>query len=482
MKWLPAAVLLVTAVHFVNLLPTSLNFGRFAFGDCGWPLTVDAMLDDGLAPVTDFAYFYGLFTLVIDRVLFACLGRSPEVVVVLYGVCTLAVAIGAVRVMASLKLHPLPALYPVVCAALFTVPRGFPSPAHALEAALLMNALADHAAGKLRRALALTVVAVFVKPALGYFYGLILLVLIFTKRSEGASRWHALLPATGVGVAVLLVLVATFGWHAVWRTQIPTSGMRVYGDSGHGFFFGTGQLFWWPEWPHWHYYLDGVPGVWLASSAVLLATAARLVRRWREPLAGFVTTCAVLHLVFVSLLFGNRWSWIYYPYILFVGTAAALTACPPRWRIVFTLALIVLAVFGQRKWLWLDDYPKWEQTRPSPETGGLYATPDEIAEWGEVRRLAATSRVLVLTPMGCSQLLAPEVAGPRWWCLMRQIMTDRERARVLDSINTADWVFSPNWHDNDVMRWPEFAEALRPFDPEHPVRETPLGKLYERRR
>ncbi len=481
MKWLQAAVLVVAAAHFVNLWPTTLSFARFAFGDCGWPLSVDLLLDEGQTPVTDFAYFYGLFTLLVDRAAFAIFGRTPETVVGLYGVCALAVAIGAMRVMATAKLRPLPALYLVACAALIAIPRGFPSPAHALEAALLMNAIADHAAGRLSRALVLVVIAVFVKPSLGYVYGLILLALILSGWPGGESRWRRLLPATGIGVAMLVALIAVFGWNAVVHTQIPVGGMKVYGDGGVGFFFGAGRLFWLPEKPYFRYYWESVAGIWLSSSVVLLGSAIWLLRRFREPAANVVLTCTVLHLVFVCLLFGNQWSWIYYSYILFVGTAVSLNTMPCWPRNLLAIALIVHAILGQAKWLWISDASEWSKMQRSPETAGLYAAPEDAAEWAELRELGKSARVLVLTPMGCSHLLAPELDGQRWWCLIRKIMTPAEQEQVRRQITAAEWIVSPSWHDNDILRWTEFAEVVRPFDPEHPVRETRFYRLYHRR-
>lgn len=479
MRWFQAAVLIVTAAHFVNLLPTSLNFERFAFGDCGWPLTVDALLDRGLTPTADFAYFYGLLTLLVDRAAFTVFGRTPETVVGLYGVCALVIALGAARTMRTAKLRPLPALFLVACSALLTIPRGFPSPAHALEAALLMTAVTEHAAGRPGRALVPVVVAVFVKPSLGYVYGLILVGLILSGWPGGAARWKRLLPAAGMGLALLAALVAAFGRGPVVRTQIPVGGMTVYSDGGVGFFFGAGRLFWLPEEPTATYYLGGVPGIWLLSSVVLLVSAVRVLPRFREPAANVTIACAALHLAFVVLLFGNRWSWIYYPYLLFVGTAIGLNQWPPLAGGWLAAGLTVAAGFGQAGWLWYGDAKAWAETRPSPETAGLYATPDGAAAWGEVRELGKTGRVLVLTPMGCPQLLAPELDGPTWWCLIRSIMTPAERERVLKQVAAAEWIVSPNWHDNELMRWPELADALRPFQPE---RETSLYQLYRRRR
>jgi len=251
--------------------------------DCGWPLAVDALMtDEGRKPVVDFSYFYGLLTLLIDRAAFAIFGRTPQTVVGLYGVCALAIAIGAVRTMAAMKLRVLPSLYLVVCAALVTIPRGFPSPAHALEAAFLMNALADHAAGRLGRALALVVLAVFVKPSLGYVYGLMLVVLILTGWPSGASRWRRLLPATGVGAILTLGLTALL--RLAFGDPDPAS-LRRHGGLSRGrvrLLPRHGQGFWLPEEPTLAYYRDTIPGFWLASTIVLLVSAVRLLPRFRE--------------------------------------------------------------------------------------------------------------------------------------------------------------------------------------------------------
>jgi hypothetical protein len=120
-------------------------------------------------------------------------------------------------------------------------------------------------------------------------------------------------------------------------------------------------------------------------------------------------------------------------------------------------------------------------THRTQETAGLYASASEAAEWAELRQLGKSERVLVLSMMGCSHQLAPEIDCPRSWCLNRHIMTPAERDSVCRQIEAAEWIVSPGWNDNELMRWPEFADALRPFDPDRPVRETPFCKLYRRR-
>jgi hypothetical protein len=80
---LAALVGLFAAFAFVRYLSLTLGFGGVSFGDQGWPLAVDALLDDGLVPTRDFGYFYGLLPLAFDRIWFAIVGRTPEAVAAL---------------------------------------------------------------------------------------------------------------------------------------------------------------------------------------------------------------------------------------------------------------------------------------------------------------------------------------------------------------------------------------------------------------
>ena len=487
MKWLQGAVVLVAAAHFLNMLANSMLFAKFAFGDNGWPLTTDALLDDGLNPVADFGYFYGLLTLVVDRAAFALFGRTPNTVMGIYAICTLAVAIGMARTLSAVKMRLLPSLFLISCAALSAIPRGFPSPAHALEAALLMTALAEHAAGRLHRSLALVTLAAFVKPSLGYVYGVILIGLILSE----ASRWKRLLPAAFIGAALLVALTVRFGWEAVVRTQLPFDAMKAYEKANFGFCFGSGRPFWLPANPEFDYYFGGVAAVWLLSSAVLGITALRLLPRFREPAASLAIACAILHFTFVFVLFGNEWSWIYYTYILFVGTAVSLNHWP-RWiGGLVALGLLAVSVCGQYEWLWRRDAWTRANTVRSLETAELPAAADQATEWGQIRVMAAKyperEKVLLLTRMGCPQLLAPELDGPHWWCLIQGFSRESELDRARQQISKAEWIVSPDWHDNNLMDWPElkaresFEEVALPFAATGQTVPFKFFKLYRRK-
>src|SRR5262249_27261040 len=128
-----------------------------------------------------------------------------------------------------------------------------------------------------------------------------------------------------LGVGILGTLIAVFGWDAVVKTQLPFDAMKSYEDSGFGFVHGSGRQFWLPDRPTPQFYLLTPAGAWLAASVFLVVAALRLLPHARRPAANAAITCAILHLVFVFVLFGNQWSWIYYPYILFVGAAVGLS-------------------------------------------------------------------------------------------------------------------------------------------------------------
>lgn len=484
------AVLVLTVAFILGTLPGSLRFNRYAFWDGGWPLTTDVLLDEGQRPVHDFGYFYGTLTLLIDRAVFKLFGRSPETLNVLYCVCTLLVAVGIVRVMAALNLGRVAALFLIVTVPFSAQPNLYPSPAHAIEAALLANALGFHAARRPGWALALVTAAVFVKPSLGYVYGLILLVLVLAGWPGGRNRWAALAPAIGVGVTLLALLTAVFGWEAVYRTQLPFDAVNAYKEEGFGFFFGKGKAFWQPNQLGPVYYLATPAGVWLCSTLFLVIAAIRLIPRVWEPTASVTVTCAVLHLVFVCFLFGGPASWIYYPFLLFVGVAAGLTALtateepdapdddqPAGGGLVrgIGIALVVLALLNQYP-VWMGTAGSWAQFHRTPEAAGLYIRVDETAPWIEARTWAKSEKVFILTRMGAVHLIAPEFDAPRSWCLTQATSTPAEFDRLRGQIAAANWVLVPHLH-SELVKWDALADALRPF---RKVGENSLFVVYQR--
>src|SRR5262249_35699348 len=140
--------------------------------------------------VRDFGYFYGLLTLLFDRLVFAVFGRTPQVVVGIDAVCAALVTVGIARTAVAGKLDRVSGALLAISAAFMVMPIFYPSPAHAVEAALLANALAFQVSRKPGWALTLVTIAVFFKPSLAYFYGLLLLVLILAGWPDGTRRWR----------------------------------------------------------------------------------------------------------------------------------------------------------------------------------------------------------------------------------------------------------------------------------------------------
>jgi hypothetical protein len=127
------------------------------------------------------------------------------------------------------------------------------------------------------------------------------------------------------------------------------------------------------------------------------------------------------------------------------------------------MGLVVLAALGQIFSFWSGYMHLWPRVFRSPVTAGLYSPPDKAADWAAVREAAKTGRVFVLTRMGCPHLLAPGIDCPRTWCLTRTTATPAELDRVRRGLAEAEWLVVPEWHDNDLMDWPELADAVRPF-------------------
>ena len=362
------------------------------------------------------------------------------------------------------------------------MPLPYPTPVHAVEAALLVNALASQAGGRFAAALVMVTLAVLVKPGLGAVYGLVLVALVLGGCAGGGS-WRARLklfaPAAVVGGGIAVALGLWFGWGPLAETLLPVRAAQNYGDEKFGFFGGDGRRFWLPDAVHPFHYLFTPAGVWLAATALLVAGAVRRARRLADPVAGSVVACAVLHAVFVLFLFGNQWSWLYYSALLACGLAAVIgdgAATAPRRVWVVPLAVAALAVLGQVAPLAFvaQHWAAWER---SPATAGLYALPADAAAWEGVRARGRTDRVMVFANTGGAFVVFPELDGPRVWFLLRSTATPGEIERVRGQIRAANWLVLPHAGRPLYPEWPEFAADLAAFEP---AGESPSFQLERR--
>lgn len=143
-------------------LPSNLNFMAWAFSDQGANLTAQYLTAHGYRANIDFAYHYGLLPLLLGRIWFSLSGATPHACVLLVFLCTLAAAWALARIAVNLELGITGVAFLVIALPL-AIPFNPPNLAHALEAALLSNALAEQAAQRHSRSLALATAGLFVK-------------------------------------------------------------------------------------------------------------------------------------------------------------------------------------------------------------------------------------------------------------------------------------------------------------------------------
>src|ERR1700719_1838988 len=162
------------AINLVRM-PESMRFDRFAFCDQGANLTLQHLIANGLHPVIDFGYTYGLLPALIGHVWFALFGATPWAYQAAMMLVDLLCAYAIAQILSRLKVGAVG-----IALAFITLGYAFQASyvnfAHALEALLLCLALAAQARGSYSSALACATAAVFAKPSMGYVYGLLLVV------------------------------------------------------------------------------------------------------------------------------------------------------------------------------------------------------------------------------------------------------------------------------------------------------------------
>jgi hypothetical protein len=459
---LAVAGLLLAGANFVRQIPEVHSLGAVVFGDPGMSLSADALISDGRVPTRDFAYYYGLGGAAVARGWYAAFGRTAAADTAFLALGALAVAWGMLRFARAADLPPAARWVLVLGVPVAVMPLRYPSPVHALDAALLAHALAWHARGNLRAAFAAAVAGVFVKSALVSVYAVgLLAVILFAPRpvpTNLRTRLRELIPGAVLGCVAAASLAAWLGAEPLLRTLFPVAGGRTYDGERFGFVFGLGRRFWLPERPSVVYYLFGPAGFWLAASAVALAGVPGLWRDRRDPRASAALAAVALHVVFVAVLFGHELSWLYYSFLP-VLAAAAVAGRMPRW---VKVGLPVLAVCG---WTGFAVYGAslWADRVRTDATAGLYASPADAEAWAKVRDLAARERVLVLTPSGAGRVLFPGLDSVRSWVLIPVVAPQVEVEDLLNRVRATNVLIVHDATAPVFERWPVFATELALF-------------------
>jgi hypothetical protein len=449
--------------------PNAMRFTYTAFEDRGGTLMVQSLLRKGMKPAVDFYYPYGLLPLLVARAWFAIFGASVIAEVSFMALCNVFVAWGLARFAAAVRL-PRAGMVILIFATPLAIRCVYLNVTHALEAAILVHALAEHARGKLRSALVLVTVCAFVKPTMAYVYGVVLVVLIVRglwRRSDSTLiDWRRELgPAVLTGAALLALLVAVFGLHSLLAIQFPAGGRRSYELMGYGFFHGRGRDFWRPSGANLNYYLGTFVGVWLFTTGLLVVGGVFAAVRWFK--AGFSATlndelvlvALALHLAFVCFFYGVAWDWANYGFVLILGVLAMIR--PGRsWALLSALIVGMLLLVHARSVR--ERVHNYRFLRPSPDTANLWATSLERDEWRQVLALTNRRRRLILKISGCAELLFPGFESTNDWYvapLLLPILPAAERERIRSALEQhADIVVTDAMRP--ILAMPLFHEAI----------------------
>lgn len=443
------------------------RFGQFAIWDSGGELAIQDLLARGYRPAVDFGYAYGLAPLLVGRLWYGIAGLSPWSFRVQAFACMGLTTWGLARFAAARRVGPAGRAL-IVLAVPDLLLASYITLVHCLELALLTNALAEQAKGRRGGALAIVTACCFVKPALAFLYGLVLLIAIAaaTRKADRLAWRRALGPAALTAAVLAAVLVAVFGPVPTARTFFPRTGMEVYRLNHYGFFRGVGREFWALPNAGLRDYFRHEVGFWLSGTAFLAwGGLVGLWRVWRgsSTVDGarndeVVATCAALHLGFVAVLFGHRGTWIYSLPLLILGLAAL--GRRGRWHAaaVWTLAALLLVSDRSKA---VETLRHWKADAPTAEDPGLWWSPGERAEWAKALELTRGHRPVLFAWCEGATVLVPGFAPPIGGYFIPGYTLPVEARRKAEQLASASMIISahpPDWPG--FTFWPAMAAAL----------------------
>ncbi len=447
-------------------LPMNLSWGAFAFMDQGANLSVQTLLNRGLVPTVDFGYPYGLLPLLIGRLWFGLLGLTPSAYAAAMLVCDLLIAWGLARCLTATKAGPA-GIALVIVAMPWAVLSSYINLTHALEAILICHALAEHALGRRQQALALLTTCLFVKPTMGYVYGLLLTLLIIRDAWAGGVRGFLrnLAPAIATGVVLVALCGCWFGINPLINSLFPLTGATNYRSMNYGFFRGVGRRFWLPDdvWPT--FYLVTPAGHYLIGTVVLSAAAvAALLRlalspsQTRANVDEVVACCGIMQLTFLSTFYADFMSWTYYYYILIIGLAA-FAARGGRSAVVVLVIAAAALVGNKYPFSWVKQH--WKTTRPNADMAGLWTSKDVREEWHRILGIIGDRQASVLSTNGDGlTAIMPGFLPSETMFILPGIPLATELKRKLDQVASAEFVVLRKSTHQLLDMFPEFREVL----------------------
>jgi hypothetical protein len=272
------------------------------------------------------------------------------------------------------------------------------------------------------------------------------------------------LPAAITGLGLAILLGATYGPQSLIRTLLPTRGMASYSASHYGF-FRQGMSFLYSRDAGWLWYLASPAGIWIAASLWLLVRGAQsfpaFVAGRSTPRQELTLTCALLHVVFVLIMFGNSWSWPYYFFVLVIGSVSAVD-----WG--HSIRIERLCVHGLVAFSLLLCLTYTRQLDAGyfrdPETG-LWWPADESHERASVMKLISAKRSALMVESGVGgALIAQGFQKPVVMYLLPDYQAgsepDREATQLKTSNAIVTTVIHPAYLGSCLNYYPKLRDAF----------------------
>jgi hypothetical protein len=435
-------VLVVLLCLIVLYLPAHFSFSGMAFQDSGSDLVLADLVAGGSAPGVDFGYLYGPLVPLLLKWWSLAFAVSPLQLVALKLAGTAAICWNLYRTIEALRPGwPVRLLFLVSLGHLVMMP--YPSVVHLLEACCLTAALSCHVRGRLGAALAWATLAVFVKPGLGYFYGLLLVLWVLAR--AGKSGWRATLalftPALLTAAVGASAVVLSFGLETLVRTILPLTASRHWAAVQLGLLSGSGWTFVFPPGARPSYWVGTEAGLFVVEGILLLGgLVAVVLAGWMarkpvlsDPAATLVIACATLHCIMVGLFFAHKWSFLNYAFLLGMGVLGVVALANRRSAVAGTaIATLLIAVnvaaYGASLRSAVGD---WRTTAPAAEFGGLFlsaAEKEELERVGEILR-GSGEKAVYFSLGGCGKLL-PFVRHYDGWYPGAGMTTEVEAGRL----------------------------------------------------
>ena len=447
-------LLLAMALLYALCWPQERSLDLWVFKDRGSLLNLDAMLDEHLRLGVDTFYCYGLLPVLVQRVLFQIFGRGAWPLIGFHMVYMLLMAAAWTLIVRQLR-QPLLWLI-VVIPAIPIILWVNPNLPYLLVQLSMMFGLAFALQGRLRTALAVSAVGCWSVPTVTLLFSAALLAALClqwwaTPNRTLRSLVRDVAPGAAAYLGIGLLLAACFGWRSVIATALPLQGMAFYKSVHYGMFTSL-KIFLHPgyapfwKWSPLRYYLCDRATWWMLGTLMLFGFTAsavyRSIKQRTVPTGNdlVVLLCAVIHVAFITLAYGNPTQHIIYDLIIVAGVVvglARLSAGPLRNSLLGVFMVVTLMShlnqIGYMNWL-------WHSTRPAPEMANFYVHEDFKSEWSDVLALSAEHKVFMLSYGTGMQNYFPTVKVPPIWTVQLGEVLDSDKARLLDEMHEADIV------------------------------------------